>query len=60
MNKYYIYKLENGIPKKKQELHALNINSAWIGSKNWFYNGLFLVTNSDGTEAKNFILNREV
>jgi hypothetical protein len=52
---YNVYRInEHGTPKKKMQIHALNIEAAWMGSKCWFINGLFLITNSDGTEAKLF------
>ena len=60
MQRYYIYRIdEKGEPKKKQETHAHNIDMAWCGNKNWYYTGVFLITNSNGSEAKIFILNRE-
>lgn len=59
MDKYNIYRIEkNGEPKKKQTVHAHNLDSVWDSNKGWYTDGLFLVTNADGTEAKTFTLNR--
>ncbi len=61
MHKYSIYRIENdGEPKKKMEYHGLNINSFFNSAKTWLYNGLYLVTNSDGSEAKTFLINRRI
>lgn len=55
MKLYYIYRIEkDGTPKKKMQIHANEIRSAWAGSKSWFLNGLFLVTDNEGTEAQTF------
>ena len=60
MTLYYLYRIEeDGTLKKKMETHAHSIGAAWMGCKGWFWEGLFLITNSEKTEAKIFKLNRE-
>lgn len=55
MKLYYIYRIEkDGTPKKKMQVHAHTIESAWLGSKFWFSHGLYLITDSEGTEAQTF------
>lgn len=55
MKLYNIYRIEkNGTPKKKMQIHAHTIDSAWLGSRFWFSHGLYLITNNDGTEAQTF------
>ena len=59
MKKYFIYQIdENGAPKKRMHIHALNIDNAHMGGSAWLSNGLYLVTNSDGSEAKIFKIER--
>lgn len=60
MKQYFIYRIdENGAPKMKMGAHALNIDTMWASSRGWFSNGLYLVTNSDGSEAKIFRIERD-
>ena len=59
MKFYFIYRIdENGAPKMKMAAHALNIDAMWASSRGGFSNGLYLVTNSDGSEAKIFEIRR--
>lgn len=59
MNTYNIYRIdEHGEPKKKQTIHAETIKSAWDGNKGWYTDGLYLITNGDGSEATTEIIRR--
>jgi hypothetical protein len=59
MNTYNIYRInEHGEPIKKQTIHAYTIDSAWDGNKGWYTDGLFLITNGDGSEATTEIIRR--
>ena len=59
MNKYHIYRIdENGETQKRQTTHAETITSAWAGSRGWYSDGTYLITNGDGSEAQLFILKR--
>ena len=59
MTLYFIFKIDQtGEPKKKMHLRARTIKSAWMGARPWFSDGLYLVTNADGTEAETHKINR--
>ena len=59
MKQYFIYQIDaNGAPQMKMNAHALNINAMWRSFRCWFTNGIYLVTNSNGSEAKIFKIER--